>query len=1503
MKQHFITRSLMMVLLALMAGISMAQNYDLALRLNSIANSPVKYGVSVPFNITVYNQGTQSVDSIDVICILNSNLQLGAGNGIWSAEGSISNAYVTRIAGQLDPAASVLVTINVVPQPGVDSTQWNLSAEIFAFQDISGNQVENFETDSTPDKNNTNDGGGALGTPSDDAINGNGTGLPGSANANTDEDDHDVAKVRIYDVALKKLLLTTGQVHYGDVLDFVCIVYNQGNETTGLVTIQELITEGYIWDQALNLPLGWVGTAPKPKYSFEGLAPGDSLVVPVKLRLDSEQFDGAAWNNYTEVFTVFDIYSNNVNVNEADSEPNSNSIYENQVLPGSAWDNEINGNGPGANEDEDDHDVAAPRIFDLAIKKERETSVPSYSYTQNVKYTITVYNQGNVAASQVTITDTIPCGLEFIPALNPQWAVSGPNKISRVINTPLAPATNAAYELYFGVNPCYNDPANGWTNYIEISSAIAADGGSNADIDGVFDSNLKNDYQYNNLNNNDVLNQWGTAVNQDEDNHDLEIVQVVDLALKKTLVTPPPYTYGQNLTFAITIYNQGNVVGKNIKIRDYVPEGYDFPAGLNIPLGWNMADSTNTLSQWLYPDQQTTINIVLTVKPGNSRRDWINYAHIVLVQDTFNNNRFDDADSYTFMVNAAEFAIDPGDPEDDDIFVLGPPNTNTDEDDHDPAGFEVFDLMLEKSVVNPQPYYVVGDLVPFNIRVTNQGGTAASYIQITDYLPCGFSFNAGINPGWTQSGNLLRYQSSANISHGQSITVPLQLNVVACNTANAYRNVAEISISRDSLNTGNKDFDSTADENPGNDAAGEDDIDDAIITVVNGAIGGIVWNDFDADGIYDAGENYTQGVRVELRNCNQSLIKFTNTNASGAYEFTDLPAGNYLVYFVPTTLPLNAIYTLQNQGNNDDLDSDVNANGFTACFSLAAGQSNYTIDAGHFSPSSIGDFVWNDLNGNNLQDGNEPGVMGVNVMLLSPSGSMVASTFTNASGLYLFSNVTPGNYYLKFSAPADYQFILANTGNNDNTDSDVTGELGAGTTAIFAVPGSTNITNMDAGLAACARIGSLVWYDVDKDDIWDSYENGINGLKVELWRNINNNWSLFDYTHTGHKPNTPSDDGYFSFCAPPGTYYIRIIMPPLGLVQARANIFGELPLNAPNEQKNDSDLTNTFGPSTTRSFTVSSGQIIENIGAGFYPMATAGNLVWEDSNFNGRQEAGEPRVANVLVEAFDANDLKIGESTTNSEGIYKIEYLGKEKYYLKFTPPTGYSYTMANLGDEDTDSDVDHSHGLNTTSFFTMVPGENYVNIDAGLAIGALPVRYADLHAEWKGDRNLISWKTATEINASHFIIERYNETEGDYEAQGKVLAHGNSATLQQYKWEDFDLARAGTYTYRLSQYDFDGTVNFSPQVSVYVHKEEKVNLEVRPNPAKEKAVVKMNVPSIYDRVEVVVTDMKGIQHFSAMIDNTTQYELPIEGLAAGVYHVCIHYGLSNECTRVIVIE
>src|SRR5262249_10276276 len=46
---------------------------------------------------------------------------------------------------------------------------------------------------------------------------------------------------------------------------------------------------------------------------------------------------------------------------------------------------------------------------------------------------------------------------------------------------------------------------------------------------------------------------------------------------------------------------------------------------------------------------------------------------------------------------------------------------------------------------------------------------------------------------------------------------------------------------------------------------------------------------------------------------------------------------------------------------------------------------------------SIGDFVWNDINHNGLQDAGEPGVQGVGVTLLDGSGNVLATTTTNSS--------------------------------------------------------------------------------------------------------------------------------------------------------------------------------------------------------------------------------------------------------------------------------------------------------------------------------------------------------------------------------------------------------------------------------------------------------------------------------------------------------------------------
>jgi hypothetical protein len=77
--------------------------------------------------------------------------------------------------------------------------------------------------------------------------------------------------------------------------------------------------------------------------------------------------------------------------------------------------------------------------------------------------------------------------------------------------------------------------------------------------------------------------------------------------------------------------------------------------------------------------------------------------------------------------------------------------------------------------------------------------------------------------------------------------------------------------------------------------------------------------------------------------------------------------------------------------------------------------------------STIGDFVWNDTNGNGIQDVGEPGIPNVTVNLYDSLGTPIASTTTNVSGLYSFV-VAPGSYFVEFVPPAGYKFTLQDQG-------------------------------------------------------------------------------------------------------------------------------------------------------------------------------------------------------------------------------------------------------------------------------------------------------------------------------------------------------------------------------------------------------------------------------------------------------------------------------------------
>ena len=153
-------------------------------------------------------------------------------------------------------------------------------------------------------------------------------------------------------------------------------------------------------------------------------------------------------------------------------------------------------------------------------------------------------------------------------------------------------------------------------------------------------------------------------------------------------------------------------------------------------------------------------------------------------------------------------------------------------------------------------------------------------------------------------------------------------------------------------------------------------------------------------------------------------------------------------------------------GGNDTLDSDANSGtGLTGCETLTSGENNLTYDAGLYQQASLGDFVWNDTNGNGVQDLGELGVSGVTVTLYQCSNGNVVGVpvITGPNGQYLFSGLTPGSYYVGFSnLPAGYFFTPNDMGGNDTADSDA--NSGTGLTGCETLTSGENNLTYDAGL-------------------------------------------------------------------------------------------------------------------------------------------------------------------------------------------------------------------------------------------------------------------------------------------------------------------------------------------------------------------------------------------------------------------------------------------------------
>ncbi len=222
-----------------------------------------------------------------------------------------------------------------------------------------------------------------------------------------------------------------------------------------------------------------------------------------------------------------------------------------------------------------------------------------------------------------------------------------------------------------------------------------------------------------------------------------------------------------------------------------------------------------------------------------------------------------------------------------------------------------------------------------------------------------------------------------------------------------------------------------------------------------------------------------------------NVIATTTTDGNGLYSFTNLQPGDYKVQFVQPN-GFNGVSPV-NVGSNDAIDS----NGLiTDVVNLSPGENDTTVDSGFYKTASLGDFVFNDANNNGIQDVAEAGVAGVTVQLINPvTGSVIATTTTNANGGYNFSGLTPGDYQVKFTSPAGYIFSTANVG-DDGKDSDADRTTGL-TQTVTLTSGEFNGT-VDAGLVRLASLGDKVWLDNNGNGIQDAGETGVSSVTVTL---------------------------------------------------------------------------------------------------------------------------------------------------------------------------------------------------------------------------------------------------------------------------------------------------------------------------------------------------------------------------------------------------------------------
>jgi uncharacterized repeat protein (TIGR01451 family) len=271
--------------------------------------------------------------------------------------------------------------------------------------------------------------------------------------------------------------------------------------------------------------------------------------------------------------------------------------------------------------------------------------------------------------------------------------------------------------------------------------------------------------------------------------------------------------------------------------------------------------------------------------------------------------------------------------------------------------------------------------------------------------------------------------------------------------------------------------------------------------------------------------------------------------------------------------------------------------------------------------AALGDFVWEDQDGDGLQDAGEPGLAGVTVRLLDAAGNLLRTATTGRGGSYLFEDLEAGDYGVGFVPPVGFVFTGKDRGADDAKDSDA--DPATGRTAPVAVTGVGSVTAVDAGLYRPVSVTGLVWDDGDGDGLRSPGERGFPSVVAEL------------LDGAGQAVATASTDpgGFYRFDGrAPGDYAVRFFSP-AG--------YAFSPRDQGTEENRDSDADPATG--RTAPFSLASGESRAALDAGLgQPITT----------LSSSPASGEVDVALVRETIFRLSSALSPSAVVDSSKLY-----------------------------------------------------------------------------------------------------------------------------------------------------------------------------------------------------------------------------------------------------------